>query len=209
MFGLDLSITAAGLAPDPDFTETVGGDAKAGDRRVIIIRDRVRFWLRRRTYDLAVIEGPGFASTRIFGVAMVHGVVRAELIVAGIPYAIVAPSTLHAFATGSGNATKEEMKQVASGIAGRKFHDDNQADAYLLRRMGLAALGDRAGLTPDQVERLGKVQWPAPIDPYAGTPNRAHYTHHVTPCRHKMLVLANGDHWLHPFTLDRCDKPPR
>lgn len=206
VFGLDLSITAAGFAPDDDTTETVGGPARAGDGRLLTIENRLRFWLRRRTYALAVIEGPGFASTRIFSVAMVHGVVRKELIRAGIPYAEVAPATLHAFATGDGNATKQQMMQTAEGLAGRKFHDDNQADAWWLRRMGLAALGDREGLAPDQVERLGVVQWPSPVESFAliDSPRTV-----LAQCKHRMWCLRNGDHWLHPFTLDRCSKPPK
>lgn len=206
VFGLDLSITAAGFAPEESVCETVGGSAPEGDRRLITIRNRIRYWLRRHAYDLAVLEGPGFNSTRIFGVAMVHGVVRAELVAAGVPYAIVAPSTLHGFGTGSGAATKTEMKQAAAGMAGRKFHDDNQADAWLLRRMGCAALGDLGGLTPDQIGWLGHVQsWPHPVDPY----DTFVEVGQVAKCRHDVWCLRNGDHWLHPFTLDRCDKPPK
>lgn len=207
VFGLDLSITAAGFAPAAEITETVGGPARDGDERLLTIENRLRFWLRRRTYALAVIEAPGFASTRLFSVAMVHGIVRKELIRAGIPYATVAPNTLHLFATGDGNATKDQMKQTASGLAGRKFHDDNQADAWWLRRMGCAALGDREGLAPDQIERLGVVQWPGSlVQPFAGLPAP---TSDVAQCRHKMWCLRSGDGWLHPFTLDRCTKPPK
>jgi Holliday junction resolvasome RuvABC endonuclease subunit len=209
VLGLDLSITAAGFAPDHDGAETVGGPSRDGDGRLVAIRNRVRHWTRARRYDLAVLEGLAFGGTASETLAMVHGVVRAELWQAGIPYALVYPSTLKAFATGDSRATKEDMKQAASGMAGRKFHDDNMADAYLLRRMGCAALGDLAGLTPEQVGWLGRVDWPKPIDPFAGTPDRTQYTHHVAKCRHKVMVLANGDYWLHPFTLDRCDKPPR
>lgn len=206
VFGLDLSITAAGLAPDDGFTETVGGPARDGDARLVTIRNRMRFWLRRKRYDLAVIEGPGFSSTRIFSVAMVHGVVRAELVVAGIPFAEVAPNCLHKFATGNGVATKAEMIQAAEGAAGRKFGDDNQADAWWLRRMGLAALGDHAGLTTEQVDRLGAVtSWPAMIDLWPGLPQP---TSDLAQCHHKIWCLRNESRWLHP-SLTICDKPPK
>jgi Holliday junction resolvase RusA-like endonuclease len=29
-----------------------------------------------------------------------------------------------------------------------------------------------------------------------------------TRCGHGINVLRNGDHWLHPFHVDRCDNPP-
>jgi Holliday junction resolvasome RuvABC endonuclease subunit len=206
VLGLDLSITAAGLAADNETTETVGGPARDGDRRLITIRNRVRRWLRIRDYELAVIEGPGFASTRIFSVAMVHGVVRAELLVAEVPFVTVAPSTLHAFATGDGGASKAEMKQAAAAATGRAFHDDNQADAWWLRRMGTAALGDHDGLTDDQIERLGHVQgWPLRVDPYG--PDL--HVGQIAQCRHKIWSLRNGDHWMHPFTVSHCDNPPK
>lgn len=206
VFGLDLSITATGLAPGL-ITETVGGPARDGDGRLITIRNRVRHWLRRNTYDLAVLEGLAFTGSEVASMAMVHGVVRAELWQADVPYALVYPTTLKCFATGNSRATKTEMKQAASGIAGRKFHDDNQADAHLLRRMGLAALGDTAGLKPEQLGWLGGIDWPkSRVWPFPGVSISAPET---AKCRHKVITLRNGDHWLHPFTLDRCDKPPK
>jgi Holliday junction resolvasome RuvABC endonuclease subunit len=206
VFGLDLSITATGLAPDGTVTETVGGPARDGDHRLITIRNRVRYHLRRTRYNLAVMEGPGFNSTRLFAVAMVHGIVRPELLLADVPVALVAPGTLHAFATGDGAATKTMMMQSASGLAGRTFADDNQADAWWLRRMGLAALGDRDGLNDDQIGVLGRVPWPGMVSRWAGMPSP---TSDVAQCGHKTWCLRNGDHWLHAFTLSTCGKPPK
>lgn len=208
VLGLDLSITAAGICPDDQVTETVGGDARLGDERLVLIRNRVRTQLRRISYDLAVVEGPGFQSTRLFSVAMVHGAVRAELVVAQIPIALVYPTTLHAFACGGGSATKVEMVQAAEGLSGRKFRDDNQADAWWLWRMGRAALGDHTGLNPDQVERLGRVKWPRPCRPFLSLTD-GHPRVKVDKCRHEMWSLRNGDRWVHPYTLDVCDKPPK
>lgn len=206
VFGLDLSITAAGLAPDGDITETVGGQARDGDRRLITIRNRVRRWLRVREYDLAVLEGFAFGGSEVVAMAMVHGVVRPELIAADIPYTVVYPSTLKMFATGKGVASKSEMQAAAEAMAGRKFADDNRAEAWLLRRMGCAAMGDRTGLTDAQIDTIGRVKgWPLKLDPYGPDLDVGQ----IAQCRHKIWSLRNGEHWVHPFTLDRCDKPPK
>ena len=73
----------------------------------------------------------------------------------------MAPATLKRFATGKGNATKDATLAAAIRRFGFEGDDNNAADAWLLRAMGLAAYtGHGGGSAAYQLEALGKVAWP-------------------------------------------------
>lgn len=168
VIGFDLSITGTGICPGGLRTLTVGGPAKVGDRRVSAIKCETRRILTAakvagRPYSLGVIEGPGFASTRLFAVAMVHGVVRDALMDFGVPYALPTPNALKRFATGSGGADKPAMLAAARQHTDLTFLDGNQVDAWWLWRLGAARLGDTAGLNPAQLAQLPEIPWPPGI----------------------------------------------
>lgn len=167
VLGLDLSITAPGIALPDGTTRTVKTNSKAGDRRLQHIVDEVGLALGEGPdgvgdgVDLVVIEDlPTHAkSAGITG--MVHGAVRLRLIDFGTPYVLVTPATLKAYATGRGNADKTAMAVAALKRTGREFADDNQCDAAWLRWAGLDALGHPEFPMPAaQRERLAKVTWP-------------------------------------------------
>ncbi len=136
--GLDLSMTATGIALADGTTETVKTKA-TGDRRLVAIADAVR--AVTAGCDMAVIEDlPTHAkSAGITG--MVHGAVRAALIVAGVPYVLITPASVKKYATGKGNAGKPDMAVALFKRAGLEAGDDNQVDAYWLRAMGLDHYG--------------------------------------------------------------------
>lgn len=164
VIGLDLSITATGVAWVDGSWSTISPNAKLGDGRLRVIVDhveRVAFDAPDARPDLAVIEDlPTHA--RAAGITgMVHGAVRLHLIRADIPYALVTPATLKKFATGKGNADKTAMAMAAYKRAGVEFDDDNQCDAWWLRQAGLRALGvPEVDLPAAQVAALDKVAWP-------------------------------------------------
>lgn len=175
VIGFDLSITATGLCPGGSRALTAGGPSGLGDRRISIIKDEARRLLAAgrlagRPYDLGVIEGPGFSSTRLFAVAMVHGVVRDALMDFGVPYALIAPNALKRFATGNGGADKPAMLAAARQHTDLRFADDNQVDAWWLWRMGAAHLGDIAGLNPAQVSQVAAIEWPVFHEQRSGRP---------------------------------------
>lgn len=206
VLGLDLSLTATGLAFDR-YTETIKTKPAAGDLRLCTIRDRIGSYLTRGAFDLAVIEDvPQYASATTI-LSLVHGVVREILARHGVPYAYVANTTLKAFATGRGDAGKADMVRAAEKMSGQAFEDDNQAEAWWLLRMGQAALGDTVGLTEAQTGQLGHAQWPLHIDPYG--PGATSRNGTVRRCRHGVWSLQNAGHWLHPFNVTVCDKPPK
>jgi Holliday junction resolvasome RuvABC endonuclease subunit len=156
--GLDLSITATGIC-HPDGTTVTVTTRDKGDWRLVAIQHAVRE--QTRAVDLAVIEDlPTHAkSAGITG--MVHGAVRAVLLEAGVPYVLITPATLKAYATGKGNADKTAMAIAALKRAGREFADDNQCDAFWLRAAGLDWYEHPEFSVPQtQRDRLTKVAWP-------------------------------------------------
>ena len=158
VLALDLSITATGYALPDGQTGTFKGPWK-GDWRLVAIKQAVAG--HADGIDLAIIEDlPTHAkSAGITG--MVHGAVRAVLMEASVPYVLVTPATLKAFATGKGNADKTALAIAALTRAGREFPDDNQCDAAWLRWAALDWY-DAPEFTVPQVQRdrLTKVAWP-------------------------------------------------
>jgi hypothetical protein len=158
ILGLDLSITATGYALPDGQTSTFKSPGR-GDWRLVAIKNVIAGY--SDAVDVAVIEDlPTHAkSAGITG--MVHGAVRTVLMEAGIPYVLVTPATLKAYATGKGNADKTAMAIAALKRAGREFGDDNQCDAAWLRWAALDWYGAAEFEMPKaQRDRLGKVTWP-------------------------------------------------
>lgn len=132
--GLDLSITATGIADIHGFTSTVGGDARQGDKRLCKIRAAVEAEILAA--DLIILEdlprsGMGGATT-----GMVQGVVRERLVAHDVPYILVPPSTLKMYATGNGGSAKPELRMSLYKRFGYDIADDNQVDAWWLRALG-------------------------------------------------------------------------
>lgn len=161
VIGLDLSMTSTGIAYSNGDTRAIR-PKRAGDARLTEIRQHVAEALTM--CDLAVVEDlPTHAkSAGITG--MVHGVVRALLTENLVPYALIAPATLKAFATGKGSGDKTPMAIAALKRAGREFENDkggDQCDAWWLRAAGLQWLGcPEFELPAAQVARLDKAKWP-------------------------------------------------
>lgn len=133
--GLDLSITATGICEADGTRSTWGGDAKHGDRRLCKIRTAALSACM--SANVVMIEdlprgGMGGATT-----GMVQGVVRELLTSAGIPYMFVIPSKLKVYATGKGTATKSDMRMSLFQRFNIDEPDDNRADAWWLRTLGL------------------------------------------------------------------------
>ncbi len=160
--GLDLSITATGVALADGSLLTVGPPAKLGDRRLTAIVDRLEH-APAMVYaaDLVVIEGPVVRSSAAVVIGMVHGAVRSMLLGYGTPYAIVPPATLKKYATGKGNTDKTAMALALYKRTGLELADDNQVDAWWLRAAGLHHLGCPIVDVPQaQADALAKVEWP-------------------------------------------------
>lgn len=169
VIGLDLSLTATGIAYPDGTTATIKTRQKDGDRRLLDIAEAIR-WAAGEGQGpmgsdvrpvLAVLEDLPKHAMAAGITGMVHGVARAVLLEAKVPYATVVPATLKAYATGKGSGDKTPMAMAAYKRAGVEFADDNQCDAWWLRAAGLDWLGAPLFELPKaQRERLAKVQWP-------------------------------------------------
>jgi crossover junction endodeoxyribonuclease RuvC len=170
--GLDLSLTATGVAlPDGTFA-TISTSAK-GMPRLAAIRDAVLGMVGMA--DVVVVEGYSMGSGRAGGTTHAHGlgelggVVRLALYEAGIPHVDVAPARLKKWATGRGNADKDAV--LVKAARNWDVQDNNQADAAWLRHMGVCRYLD-IEITEAQRQILGQVDWPTlgSTDPWGPTP---------------------------------------
>lgn len=162
--GLDLSLTATGVCLHDAVTYTVKTNPKHGDGRLVVITDAIVSAFDQPGRPLAVIEDlPPSGAHGTKPLAMVQGAVRAALVRLGVPYALLPPTVLKAFATGKGTGSKTDMAMAAFKRSGREFGDDNQCDAWWLRQAGLAWYGLAADIAMPvaHTARLEKGIWPA------------------------------------------------
>ncbi len=173
--GIDLSLTATGIAESDGQTRTIRtgpGDhlADQHDRLAFIVREvwaSVVVATKPQTADLVVIEGPSYNSTGAgsWDRAGLWWLVVASLLDEGVPVAVVPPSVLKRYATGKGNATKADMRMAMFKRTGLDERDDNRVDAWWLRAMGLDHLGHAPVELPQaQRDGLAKVAWPVPLE---------------------------------------------
>lgn len=158
--GLDLSLAATGIA---SFT---GGFAIDTIRppKGLAGMDRLD-WLaqtigRTLVSGLVVCEDIAF-SRNMAGhseVVMLHGFIRRGLWKAGRPPVLVASTTLKKFATGKGNAEKDQISKEVY----RRWHidtaDNNQADAVVLAQIGRCLIGEMTPQTMAQAEAVEVVR---------------------------------------------------
>ncbi len=159
--GLDLSLTATGIAYGEDHGHTITSNPSTGigDDRLRVHAAAAAMYAKGAA--LAVIEDLPTHAHAAGITGMVHGAVRLTLLRLGIRYALVPPATLKKYATGKGNASKADMAVASFKRAQLEFRDDNQCDAWWLRAMGLDHLGHPIVTLPaDQRAALLRVRWP-------------------------------------------------
>lgn len=210
VIGLDLSLTAPGLSVGDTHGATLHTDAKRGDKRLCDIRDWIEYHLIAFRPVLAVIEAVPPYDHASSSLERVHGPAREILARHDVPIAYVNVSALKSFATGNGRADKGGVMAAVESMSGWAPGDDNQADAWVARRMGRLAFAPGSSQLhghPHRIAALSSVAWPLDlVAPYGAISARKPVT---KKCGHKVIVLRNGGDWLHPFTVDRCDKPPK
>jgi Holliday junction resolvasome RuvABC endonuclease subunit len=110
--------------------------------------------------DLVMLEDLPTHAQGAGKTGMAQGVVRLALVLGGIKYVLVTPASVKKFATGSGNATKPDMRMEIFKRTGTDIRDDNQVDAWWLRQMGLQHLGEcDLGLPKKHLSALDAVIW--------------------------------------------------
>jgi crossover junction endodeoxyribonuclease RuvC len=163
---LDLSLTAAGWATSQPILKTSGvlSPPKGHDRGMARLR-----WMRSAVVDLVaasdlvVIEGYAFGAkgNAVISLGELGGVVRLALSDRGLPVVEIPPSCVKLFATGKGNAPKDEVLAAAIRKLGYTEHDHNVADALWLLDMANAAYDDTRPLANEAQRRaMAKIVWP-------------------------------------------------
>lgn len=214
VIGLDLSINGTGVCAALRSGERLAGTVKMGDARLSTVYDAVLYYTGTAfshasslgPIGLAVIEAnpPMAHSGDILN--LVHGAARAALAKNGVSFAYVYPTTLKSFATGDSGAGKDAMIAGVEAVTGWEPESDDVADAWWLRQMGRAALAGGRQSAIHQLRAIGAVEWPDWVAPYGAISARKPVT---KKCKHGVVCLRNGDHWLHPFNVVVCDKPPK
>lgn len=159
--GLDLSTKRIGFASATGELVSISGHAGAADpyRRLHeLSRELARaFALRPPRPDLVVVEDYSLASPgRIALVRLgeIGGIVRTWLFEQDWRLVLVPPSSVKRFATGNGNAPKEAMIARAIELGARGNVNDDEADAFHLRRMARAAHGLEGRLLDHELDAI-------------------------------------------------------
>ncbi|GHA95195.1 hypothetical protein GCM10010330_56680 [Streptomyces tendae] len=165
--GLDISLTGTGVA-------TLGGTTRVpttGRRKDTIVQRNARMKHITDTVltevghvDLACVEGP-VAYTTPGGSTWDRGGlwwrIVSALLERDIPVAVVSPTARAKYATGSGASRKAAVLESAQRRYGAILESDDEADALILRAMGMEWLGTPLAEVPDgHRAALAGVQWP-------------------------------------------------
>jgi Holliday junction resolvasome RuvABC endonuclease subunit len=152
IMGLDLSLTSTGISIDGE-TFVIASKERGPARLIEISKTVVSLALTKRV-ELVVIEGYSFASrnSQAHSIGELGGVVRAQLYANDVPYIEVPPTCRAKFATGRGNASKNDVISAISaktGIIWSGSGSDDKCDAWILEEMALVHYG------------MGKYEWPS------------------------------------------------
>lgn len=166
VMGIDPALRSLGAALPDGRLLTIRPRADGHDDKLNEIDSLIRGLLYQHTPDLVLVEGPaphgpGWQAKSTLD--EVRGIVRLAVRHHGGPALIVGPSRLKRYATGNGNAPKELMVAAARQL-GHDPRNDDEADAALLRALGLHGVtGDDPFRDRDPGHRLDVISnmtWP-------------------------------------------------
>lgn len=169
IIGLDLSLTATGVAGDQKpgvISYKMPPQASELERVKRLKYLGVAIDKACRGANVVVIEGHSFGSrnTHAHSLGELHGIVKVTLLQRATPFVIVPPSVLKKYACGKGNVGKDEVLATAvrDGFPG---HDNNAADAWWLRQMGLAHYLNRDEVAPKHRQVVVQaIRWPRIVE---------------------------------------------
>lgn len=139
ILALDMSLTAPGYCDGED-CGTLKVPAKLrGMPRIQWIKAEAIGRPRIAGVHLVVIEGYSFGSkgAAVINIGELGGVIRHSLWSQSIPYVEIPPSCLKKYATGKGNASKDDVLQAGVMRSGHTFTDNNACDAWWLWCMAM------------------------------------------------------------------------
>jgi len=137
--GLDLSLTSTGICID-GVSEALSSPAK-GVERLADLADQVCERIAATLDAVVCIEGYSFGSrnSQAHAIGELGGVVRYRLWQLGVPVVEIPPTCRAKFATGRGNAGKDEVVSAISartGIVWGGKGANDRCDAWILEEMG-------------------------------------------------------------------------
>ncbi len=151
IIGLDLSLTGTGIAvcTRGDATSRIVWDVRkvatkglTGTARLIVIRDAVRRELEVWNPAAVYLEGYAYGRhNKAAEIGELGGVIRVMLAEALVPWAPLAPKTVKKYATGKGNAEKDEVLAAAIRRLGYERASNDEADALWIAAVGHALHG--------------------------------------------------------------------
>ncbi len=165
IIGLDLSLTSTGYSID-GVTGIVVSKNKGAARLSEISKTILTLCVDNKI-DIAVIESYSFASrnSQAHSIGELGGCVRMTLWDNKIPYIDIPPTCRAKFATGKGNASKNEVISHISAKTGMVWHNpgaDDQCDAWILEQMAKTKYGlSLINWSAANIDALNKVDWPS------------------------------------------------
>lgn len=131
---------------------TIGSKFK-GEARLADLRTKITSAVKLHRPKLVVIEGYAFGRpNQMAALGELSGVVKCSLFEMQQPYLIVPPTRVKKFACGRGNAKKDEVRLEVYKRWGFEAPTNDEVDAYVLARIGLAYLGYDDKLIKPQLE---------------------------------------------------------
>lgn len=106
--------------------------------RIIVVKKRIEFLIKKYKITHAVIEAPSYASLGMkVQLTELTTPIKIALRLSNIPFYLVPPKTLKYYIAGKGDAEKEDMQRSILEKYFLVFEDDNESDAFGLAIMGL------------------------------------------------------------------------
>jgi Holliday junction resolvasome RuvABC endonuclease subunit len=167
VIGGDLSMAASGIAiwrNGTTYTHTITTPAtmdKVGRWRTVV----QRIWAHVDGPTVVIVEdlprGDVGGGTQLIERAGLLALVEYGCDARDIPFVLVNPSTLKVYATGKGNASKQDMLTAARHMRAEPGNH-NEADAWWLATMALDNYRYGRTFAPNarQAEALTRVRWP-------------------------------------------------
>lgn len=159
--GIDPSTKTGFVAMDAAgsvlLAKELSGIGDQDPRRMVTLIDEIMRHLQPD--DVICIEGFGFASQQAIQLGGIGWGVRMALFRRGIAYTEVSPAAVKKFATGRGNAKKDEMVLPIWKRWGFEHSSDNVRDAFVLAQIARAlAPNIEVQVTKEQFEVLLMLQ---------------------------------------------------
>jgi len=130
-----------------------------GVKRLQYIRDAVN--IKTKDCEAVCVEGPSLYSVnRADDIGQLRGVLLVTLADMGIPTIVIPPTSLKKFATGRGDASKEQMIEAAKLKTGGEISGDDEADAFWLALLAQGLHAPTSDLTRYQLDTIRGIRMP-------------------------------------------------